>query len=335
MCKAGGVAVINLVSKVPSSIWEREMPVDTEHIFLHTREPVSADYHVVYGIRDALKIPNPLERTIFVASEPPEIREYNLDILRSYALIVGPSFPRLSTLPHFSYVTGIAPWWLGISSSTENHYETYEGETALTRERLGGLSEPTEDRLSVIMSTKARTPDQVQRIRLVEYLASKFSDLAIFGVGHNPVEDKVEILTQFRYHLSVENSSHPGYWTEKLADPILTRCFTFYGGHRSYAQDFPGNGIHLIDPYQPEKVYRAISQAMETGAWGKAAEDLNRHKESVLSKHSLHRKISVIIASLPPTHSRHSMSLIKAHHPESSWKRLIDPLYRRLARRIP
>jgi len=335
LCKAGGVAVINLVSKVPSSIWEREKPVDAEHIFLHTREPVSADYHVVYGIRDALELPNSPERLIFVASEPPEIREYNLDILRNYGLIVGPSFPRVSALPHFRHVTGIAPWWLGVRSPTDNHYETHEGETALTRERLAALPQPAEDKLSVIMSTKARTPDQVQRIRLVEYLASKFSDLAIFGVGHNPVEDKAAVLTQFRYHLAVENSSHPGYWTEKLADPILTGCFTFYGGHRSYAEDFPGNGIQLIDPYQPEKVYRAISQAMETGAWEKAAEDRNRHKESVLSEHSFHRKISAIITSLPPTHSRQSISRIKAHHPESRWKKLVDPLYRQVARRIP
>ena len=311
------------------------MPVDAEHIFLHTREPVSADYHVVYGIRDSLKIPNPPERLIFVVSEPPEIREYNLDILRNYGLIVGASFPRVSALPHFRHVTGIAPWWLGVSSSTENHYETHEGETALTRERLAALRQPAEDKLSVIMSTKARTPDQVQRIRLVEYLASKFSDLAIFGVGHNSVDDKADVLTRFRYHLAVENSSHAGYWTEKLADPILTQCFTFYGGHRSYAKDFPGNGIKLIDPYQPEKVYRLISQAMESGTWEKAAEDRNRHKESILSEHSFHRKISAIITSLPPTHSRQSTSHIKAHHPESRWKKLVDPLYRRIARHNP
>ena len=311
------------------------MPVDAEHRFLHTRVPISADYHVVYGIRDALEIPNPPERLIFVASEPPEIREYNLDVLRNYGLIVGPSFPRISALPHFRYVTGIAPWWLGVSSPTENHYETHDGETALTRERLAALSEPADDRLSVIMSTKARTPDQVQRIRLVDYLASKFSDLAIFGVGHNPVEDKAEVLTQFRYHLAVENSSHPGYWTEKLADPILTRCFTFYGGHRNYAQDFPGSGIQVIDPYQPDEVYRAICEAMETGAWEQAAEDLNRHKDSVLSKHSFHRKISAIITSLPPIQFRQSTSRIKAHHPQSRWKKIVDPLYRRVARRVP
>lgn len=183
------------------------------------------------------------------------------------------------------------------------------------------------------MSTKARTPDQVQRIRLVEYLASKFSDMAIFGVGHNPVDDKADALMRFRYHLAAENSSHSGYWTEKLADPILTRCFTFYGGHQAYAEDFPGDGIQLIDPYLLEKVYRAVSQAMESGAWERATEGRNLHRESVLSKHSFHRKIFAVISSLPPSRSRKSASRVKAHHPESRWKKIVDPLYLRISRK--
>lgn len=322
------MAVINVVSKGPSSVWNREIPADVQHTFLHTREPIAADFHIVYGIREALEIPNPRDRLIFVATEPPEIRKYNLDTLNAYGLVVGASFPGISALPNFRKLTGLLPWLLGGNAPKD-------GEMAPFRERLGSLAEPEENRLTVIMSMKARTPDQIQRIKLVEYLASKFSDLAIFGVGHNPVEDKAKVLTQFRYHLAVENSSHPGYWMEKLADPILTRCFTFYGGHRSYAEDFPGNGIHLIDPYQPEKVYRVISQAMEIGAWEKAAEDRNRHKERVLSEHSFHRKISAIIASLPPSRSRQSTSHIKAHHPESKWKKLTDPVYRRIARHNP
>ena len=335
MCKAGVVAVINLVSKVPSSIWEREMPPTVRDSFVHTREPVPADYHVVYGIRDALELPNPPERLIFVASEPPEIREYNLNILRQYGLIVGAGFPTVSALPHFRRVTGIAPWWVGVSSSTETHYETSEGEISLTRARLLALDEPLEDRLSVIMSTKARTPDQVQRIRLVEYLASKISDIAVFGVGHNPVDDKADVLSRFRYHLAVENSAHPGYWTEKLADPILTRCFTFYGGHRSYREDFPGNGIQLIDPYEPEKVYRIVSEALEKGAWEKASEGRNLHKESVLDEHSFHRKIASVISTLSPSSTGKSVSRIKAQHPQSRWKKFVDPVYRSVTRPNP
>ena len=140
--KAGQMAVVNLVSKVPRSVWEREMPVDGPHTFLHTRQPVPADYHVVYGIRDALELPNPRERLVFVASEPPEIREYNLSILRQYGVVVGASFPGVSTLPHFRRVTGLAPCWLGVSSATENHYETHRGETALTRSQLSALDQP-------------------------------------------------------------------------------------------------------------------------------------------------------------------------------------------------
>ena len=74
--------IVNIVSQIPAAIWQRELPTDVEHEYVHTGEPVNADIHVVYGLRSRVEIPNSLSKTFFVASEPPEIREYNLNILR-------------------------------------------------------------------------------------------------------------------------------------------------------------------------------------------------------------------------------------------------------------
>lgn len=120
--------------------------------------------------------------------------------------------------------------------------------------------------MSFIVSTRARTPFQVARLRLGDYLLEHLDLLEVFGVGHQPVDDKATVLSQ-HYNLAVENSAHRGYWTEKLADPILMGCFVFYGGHSSVLEVFSGEGLRLIDPFDPEKVYREMCLALDGGLW--------------------------------------------------------------------
>ena len=78
--------------------------------------PVDADIHVVYGIRQPLKIPNSSRNIVFVASEPPDIRVYNTEVLARYGAVVGPPYKYLSDLPNFHPITAIAPWWVGVKA---------------------------------------------------------------------------------------------------------------------------------------------------------------------------------------------------------------------------
>jgi hypothetical protein len=75
--------IVNIVSKVPPDIWNRELPSGMAVDFVHSDVPVPADVHVIYGVRDAMVVPNSWNRLLFVASEPPEIRHYNLRISRA------------------------------------------------------------------------------------------------------------------------------------------------------------------------------------------------------------------------------------------------------------
>ena len=137
---------MNIVSQIPAAIWQRELPTDVEHEYVHTGEPVQADIHVVYGLRSQVEIPNRLSNAIFVASEPPEIREYHLNALRRYRRVLAPAFPYLSGLPNFVKVSAIAPWWVGTHAGGREHYDEQAVDISLTRDQLASPVSPTPDR---------------------------------------------------------------------------------------------------------------------------------------------------------------------------------------------
>jgi hypothetical protein len=306
------------------------VPADLPFDFVHTREPVEADCHVVYGIRDSLVVPNRWDRVLFVASEPPEIREYNLSVLSRYAMVLGPQFPGVTSLKNYRPLAAVAPWWVGVNSSETEHYATHSGSVSFSRQEIRNMPAPHLNGISVIVSHKSRTPLQAQRLRLVDYLETKLPELEVFGVGRDPLPDKAEALSQYRYHLAVENSVHAGYWTEKLADPVLLQNFVFYGGHPSYRDNLAGEGIQLIDAGDCEATYRSISEALARGAYDASTPGIVANRDHLLDHMSFHRQLAHFLEQWQPGRSTKTRITIPAHHPQPAWKKILDPLYRKL-----
>ena len=101
--------LVNIVSQIPSSLWERELPRGLSWSFTHSNTPVDAEIHVIYGLRQPLRVPNSWENTVFVASEPPDIRAHNISILSLYRAVLGPPYEYLAGTSNFSPVTAVAP----------------------------------------------------------------------------------------------------------------------------------------------------------------------------------------------------------------------------------
>lgn len=320
--------IVNIVSQIPAAIWQRELPTDVEHEYVHSGEPVQADIHVVYGLRSRVDIPNRLSNALFVASEPPEIREYNLKILRRYRRVLAPAFPYLSGLPNFAKVSAIAPWWVGTHAGGREHYDQQAVDISLTREQLVSERNPVRDVLSVIVSSKARTPLQQQRLRFVDYLEKKMTHIDVWGEGRRFAADKADVLGVSRYHLAIENSQHPGYWTEKLADPILMSNFVFYQGAPDVGATFDTTGIEQIDCWDMDGSYRRISDIMAANAWTSSFEARESNRRVLLEHHSFHRVLDRLIGDESFERVSPRKSIVPAQHPSPRWKRVIDPLYR-------
>ena len=325
-----GSLLVNVVSAIPSPIWERELPSGLRHSYLHTSDPTQADFHVIYGVRTPLTVPNSRHRTAFVASEPPDIRHYNLKVLARYGKVYAPSFGYLSSLPNYEPLSPVAPWWVGTSAGGKEHYSDFSLTVGLGRSDFENLAPPERDVLSIIVSSKARTPLQVQRLKLVDYLSQRMSNLEVWGEGRRFVEDKALVLRNSRYHLAIENSIHPGYWTEKLADPILLSNYVFYQGAPDVGASLDLGGICAIDSFDLEGTYRRVSDVMNRGAWASSADARASNLRCLLGEESFHRAIDKTLPAKPPSSPRSSVMAIPPHHPASPLKSLTDPIYLRV-----
>ena len=62
------------------------------------------------------------------------------------------------------------------------------------------------------------------------------------------VTDKLEFLKDYKFTLAFENSSSPGYTTEKLVEPMLAQSLPIYWGNPEVARDFnPRSFINISD----------------------------------------------------------------------------------------
>lgn len=319
---------VNIVSQIPPKIWERELPQDLAHDYIHTAEPAQADVHVVYGLRSKLEIPNSPSRIVFVASEPPEIREYNLSVLGLYRRVLAPAFSYLGQLSNYSRITAVAPWWVGTHAGGKEHYNESVVQVSLSRESLDSQDMPARDVLSVIVSAKARTPLQEQRLRFVDYLEKRMSNVEVWGEGRRFLPDKSEVLSSSRYHLAIENSQHPGYWTEKLSDPLLMSNFVFYQGDPALEESFDIAAIDQIDCYDLDRTYGKICDSMAADAWTSAAEIRESNRRILLDRLSFHRVLDSFLLEEAFETVGTRKTVIPAQHPTPGWRQLTDPLYK-------
>lgn len=104
------------------------------------------------------------------------------------------------------------------------HYAPSEKDAVtLNYDDLKGLKTPTKTKLlSVIISDKSFTEGHLKRHDFLQAIKKHFGDqLDIFGRGFNYVNDKWDAIADYKYHVAIENSQYPHYWTEKLADAFL------------------------------------------------------------------------------------------------------------------
>lgn len=165
---------------------------------------------------------------------------------------------------------------------------------------LKALSNTEGEGITAIVSEKSRTPLQQQRLRLIEYLSKKIPELRVLGRGSVAFGDKGAVLRGSAFHLAVENSIHPRYWTEKLSDPVLMSNYVFYGGHKSISDDLSEPGILMVNPWEEESVYRQILEKLAVGISANDRIGIQRNKNTIISRLNFHCTVErIVLESLP------------------------------------
>jgi len=217
------------------------------------------DYWIVFaGSRDRDRLLCAPENTLFIAGEPPSKKIYPKGFYAQFHRVVSTHaadpHPRVTTsLPGLN-------WHVGLNRD-ENRY-TY-GYDELLQLPPGAKS----NKISVVCSNLTTTAGQRQRLALLERLKAALGDAIIhFGRGFTPIGDKLDAILPHRFHLVLENSCSPDYWTEKLSDAYLGWAHPIYAGCPNLHDYFPAAGFTAVDATQPDAAAAIIRDLLENPA---------------------------------------------------------------------
>ncbi|QDS87747.1 Glycosyltransferase family 10 (fucosyltransferase) [Rosistilla ulvae] len=231
------------------AVWE-----DFEFIF--NQSDVSCDAWVVFeSLPAATWATCPPENVLFISAEPPTLRTYRSDFLRQFHWVLT-----CHEVTHRGLIARqqALPWHVGIQFGAECH-------VALDYDQLSAMSYPEKTHvMSVVISNKATTPGHRQRLEFVQQLKEHLGEaLDVFGNGHHPIADKWEAVAPYRFHLALENTAHPDYISEKIADAFLGFAYPFYFGAPNADEYLPQDSFTPIDIFQPQQAIDSICSGIE------------------------------------------------------------------------
>ncbi|OCP36449.1 hypothetical protein BC360_24280 [Ensifer sp. LC163] len=217
------------------------------------------------------------------------------------------------------------PWHVGAWSHSGELLDTPLGFT-----EFENFHPPKTKLVSVVASNKAFTQEHRERLNFVKKLKDYFgAEIDVFGRNINGFGDKNEVLSDYRYHIALENCSYADYWTEKLADPFLTLTYPIYHGCPNIEQYFSPGALTQIDIYDFSNAIRTIKAVIESDLAETALPELEAARRRVLYDHNLF----AILAKL----ARQLKHQDRSRPPSAAglrWERAFDPNHARLSKRI-
>jgi hypothetical protein len=128
--------------------------------------------------------------------------------------------------------------------------------------------------------------------------------LVLFGRGVNPVSDKWEAIAPFKYHLVLENSAVPDYWSEKLADCYLGFAYPIYWGCPNILDYFSPQSLTSIDLNYPDAAIDKIQEIINSPLWQSSLPNILTARQLVLDEYNTFDVILKACLSLSPASSR-------------------------------
>ncbi len=299
--------------------------LDGRYGFFIDEKVEDPDFWVVQGkgVRTAETCRIAPQNVIFLATEPRSVLTYPDPYLRQFGhvCICQQNCRKVKHSPigtQVHHTPAILPWFIG-------YKEDRDGNVTATKDYDMLKSEPIPRKtklISVISSNKAFTQGHVDRIRFVEKLKAHFGDrLDVFGRGSNPFDDKYDVLAPYKYHIVVENSSEPYYWTEKMGDCYLAESFPLYHGCTNIGDYFPREAYEPIDIRRPEEAIRIIEQQIAAERYEISVGVLHDCKERMLDEYNMFEFIARFCDGLDASLPKRNV-VINPCHSSADWHNL-------------
>ena len=270
-----------------------------------------ADFWVVQGkgVREVQTCRVAPENTILLTTEPHSVLVYPQRYIDQFGLVV--SCQQQMRHRNVIYGPAILPWFVGYKPNTSSDKDTVPYIYTKDYDSLLVGSLPSKPRLlSVITSNKAFTRGHLDRIKFVEKLKAHFGDqIDIFGRGFRPFDDKWDVLYPYKYHIAIENSSEPYYWTEKISDCYLTGTFPIYHGCTNLADYFSREAFEPIDIRRPEQAISIIEQVIGQQRYEQSLPVLEAMKQRVLGEYNMFEYTARLCDQMNPDAPKQQVSI--------------------------
>lgn len=265
--------------------------------FFIDEEVDSPDFWVIQGkgIRKPQTCHVAPENTLLLTTEPKSVLVYPKRYIKQFGKICTCQ----EQTKHRDVVFGpaILPWFVGFTED-KNDKCSY----SLTYDDLMEAPAPKKNKLiSVITSNKAFTQGHLDRIEFVEKLKARYGDeVDVFGRGFRDFDDKWDVLAPYKYHISIENSSQPYYWTEKISDCFLAETFPIYYGCTNLSDYFPKEAFQPIDILDFDAAIATIDRLLAKDAYAQSTHALHQCKQMVLNQYNMFDYIGSLLDTMNP-----------------------------------
>jgi hypothetical protein len=278
---------------------------DGRYRFYIDEEVEDPDFWIVQGkgIRRSESTQVASRNTIFLATEPDTVLVYPKSYLKQFGLVYSCQVNAKSS----NLVLGppALPWFAGFTEHNGKCSYTIDYDT------LNLSPAPAKTKLiSVITSNKAFTQGHLERIRFVEKLKNHYGEsLDVFGRGYRNFDDKWDVLAPYKYHIVLENTSQPYYWTEKIADCFLAETFPFYYGCTNLSDYFPLKSFEPIDIHNFSHAVETIDSMMKDNVYERRKIILSESKQRVLGEYNLFNLAASLCDRLDPSLPKEHVTL--------------------------
>jgi len=281
--------------------------LDGRYQFILDDSCESPDFWVVQGkgVREPQTCHVAPGNTIMLTTEPRSVLVYPDKYLRQFGMVC--TCQPQTRHPRVHFGPAILPWFVGYTEDAEGHCHY-----TLDYDRLIQPSDAAEKTrlISVITSNKAFTRGHLDRIRFVEQLKAHYGDrLDVFGRGFRDFDDKWDVLRPYKYHIVIENTSQPYYWTEKISDCYLAETFPFYYGCTNLTDYFPEASFERIDIRNPEQAIALIDAAIASQRYEQTAPVLAECKLKVLNEYNMFEYVARLCDTLNPNAPKEAVTI--------------------------
>lgn len=249
------------------------------------------DYWVVY---ENLAKPSAarcrLSNTLLLTGEPPNVHRYPQPYTQQFQCVV--TCNQNIRAPKVISLQTALPWRVGRVDRADAPpliFQDYD--------TLRALDPPQKTRgISIISSSKAFTSSHKKRLEFALELKQVFGDqVDLYGFGICPIEDKWDAIADYKYHVVIENGSHPHYWTEKLSDAYLGWAFPLYYGCPNLETYFSQEAFRRIDIADFDKSVRFIREILASDLYERSIDAIREARFKVLDEYNFFPFVSKII----------------------------------------